>query len=47
MLKAAAENGWLDGRRALLESQLALRRAGADRVLAYAAVEESRWLEEG
>jgi porphobilinogen synthase len=37
MLVAAAERGWLDGPRAMLESLVAIRRAGADFVLTYAA----------
>ena len=38
MIKAAAERGWLDGDAAVLESLLALQRAGADAVLSYAAL---------
>jgi porphobilinogen synthase len=37
MLRAAAERGWLDGERAMLESLLAIKRAGADWILTYAA----------
>jgi len=47
MLKAAAERGWLDGERALMESLLAFKRAGADAVLTYAAVEVARRLKQG
>lgn len=39
MLKAAAQNGWLDNDRAILESLLAFKRAGADGILTYAAME--------
>ena len=39
MLKAAAENGWLDDDAAMLESLMAFKRAGADGVLTYAAME--------
>lgn len=39
MLKAAAERGWLDGEAAMLESLLAFKRAGADAILTYAALE--------
>jgi porphobilinogen synthase len=39
MVHAAAERGWLDGDRAMRESVLSIRRAGADLVLTYAAVE--------
>jgi len=44
MLKAAAERGWLDEPRAALESLLAIRRAGADRIITYYAKEAARWL---
>jgi porphobilinogen synthase len=39
MLKAAAERGWLDGDRAMAEALLAIKRAGADWILTYAAKE--------
>ena len=47
MLKAAAANGWLDERACALESLLAFRRAGADGVLTYHALDAARWLREG
>jgi porphobilinogen synthase len=47
MLKAAAERGWLDERRAVMESLLGIRRAGADLVITYYAREAARWLREG
>ena len=47
MLKAAAANGWLDERAAALESLLAMRRAGADGILTYFALDAARWLAEG
>jgi porphobilinogen synthase len=37
MLKAAAENGWLDGDRCMMEAVLSIKRAGADMILTYAA----------
>jgi porphobilinogen synthase len=37
MISAAANNGWLDGERAMMESLLAFKRAGADGVLTYFA----------
>jgi porphobilinogen synthase len=46
MLKAATLNGWLDNDRALLESLMAFKRAGADAVLTYAAVEVAGLLKE-
>ncbi|GAA5158025.1 porphobilinogen synthase [Viridibacterium curvum] len=47
MLKAAAANGWLDERACVLESLLAFKRAGADGVLSYFALEAAQWLVEG
>ena len=44
MLKAAAQNGWLDERACVLESLLAFKRAGADGVLTYFAMNVARWL---
>ncbi len=44
MLKAAAQNGWLDERACVLESLLAFRRAGADGILSYFALSAAEWL---
>jgi len=44
MLKAAAANGWLDEKKAVLESLLAFKRAGADGVLTYFALQAAHWL---
>jgi porphobilinogen synthase len=44
MIQAAAQNGWLDGERAMMESLMAFKRAGADGVLTYFAVEAARKL---
>ncbi len=44
MLKAAAQNGWLDERACVLESLLAFKRAGADGILTYYALEAAGWL---
>ncbi|HIG78828.1 MAG TPA: porphobilinogen synthase [Cycloclasticus sp.] len=46
MLKAAAQNGWLDEKATVLESLLAFKRAGADGVLTYFAKDVARWLKE-
>jgi porphobilinogen synthase len=46
MLKAAAAAGWLEERRAVLEVLYAIRRAGADIVITYAAGDAARWLRE-
>jgi porphobilinogen synthase len=47
MLCAAAQNGWLDRPRVVLESLLAFKRAGADGILTYFAVEAARLLRRG
>jgi porphobilinogen synthase len=47
MLKAAAERGWIDYDRVMMESLLAIRRAGADLILTYAAREAARLLASG
>ena len=44
MLKAAAQNGWLDERTVVMESLLAFKRAGADGVLTYFALDAAQWL---
>jgi porphobilinogen synthase len=46
MLKAAALNGWLDERAVVLESLLGIKRAGADGILTYFAIDAARWLAE-
>ncbi len=45
MVKAAAEKGWIDERKVVLESLLAMRRAGADIIVTYHALDAARWLE--
>ncbi|CAH0236550.1 Delta-aminolevulinic acid dehydratase [Microbacterium oxydans] len=45
MIEAAAANGWIDRRAAVLESLLSIRRAGADAVLTYWATEAAHWLD--
>ena len=44
MLKAAAQNGWIDEERVVLETLTGIRRAGADMILTYHAKEAARWL---
>ena len=46
MLKAAARNGWLDERGCALEALTSIKRAGADGVLTYFALDAARWLHE-
>jgi porphobilinogen synthase len=47
MIKAAAARGWIDERAVTLESLLAMRRAGADVIITYAAADAARWLKAG
>jgi porphobilinogen synthase len=44
MLKGAAINGWLDEKKVVLESLLGFKRAGADGVLTYFALQAAQWL---
>jgi len=44
MIKAAAARGWIDEKAVQLETLLSIRRAGADIIITYAAVEAANWL---
>ncbi len=46
MLKAAARNGWIDERSCAIEALLAFKRAGADGILTYFALDAARWIRE-
>jgi porphobilinogen synthase len=46
MLKAAAQNGWLDEKSCVLEAMLSFKRAGADGILTYSSVDVARWLKD-
>jgi porphobilinogen synthase len=46
MIKAAAANGWLDERKCVLETLLSFKRAGADAILTYSALDAAQWLRE-
>lgn len=46
MLKAAAQNGWLDERQVVMESLLAFKRAGCDAILTYFAKSAAQWLKQ-
>ena len=46
MVKAAAQNGWIDEKRIVLENLTAIKRAGADIIITYHALEAAKWLEE-
>ena len=47
MLKAAGQNGWIDEKACALEALLAMKRAGADAILTYFALDAAKWLKEG
>ncbi|HLI08159.1 MAG TPA: porphobilinogen synthase [Ktedonobacteraceae bacterium] len=47
MVKAAAQNGWIDERRIVMEVLTGIRRAGADMLITYFAPEVAQWLKEG
>ena len=47
MLKAAAQNGWLNEEACVLEALLSFKRAGADGILTYFALDAARWLKQG
>jgi len=44
MIKAAAANGWIDEKRAVLETLTSIKRAGADLIITYHALDAARWL---
>lgn len=46
MIKAAAQKGWIDEKAVTIESLLAIKRAGADIIITYSAVEVAQWLAE-
>jgi porphobilinogen synthase len=46
MLKAASQNGWLEEKAVVMESLLAFKRAGADGILSYYAMEVAKWIKE-
>jgi porphobilinogen synthase len=47
MVKAAAASGWIDERRIVLETLTGIKRAGADMILTYHALDAARWLRQG
>ena len=44
MVKAAAANGWIDEKRIVLESLTCMKRAGADIIITYHAIDAANWL---
>ncbi|MCB1550556.1 MAG: porphobilinogen synthase, partial [Alphaproteobacteria bacterium] len=47
MIKAAARNGWIDEEAAMMEMLLAFKRAGADGIISYAALDAAKYLAKG
>ncbi|HWQ43319.1 MAG TPA: porphobilinogen synthase [Desulfosporosinus sp.] len=47
MVKAAAANGWIDEKRIVMEAMVSMKRAGADLLITYHALDVARWLREG
>ncbi|MGN1206068.1 MAG: porphobilinogen synthase [Eubacterium sp.] len=46
MVKAAAQNGWIDEKRIVMENMIAMKRAGAGIIITYHALDVAKWLEE-
>ena len=46
MIKAACQNGWLDEKQVVLESLVAIKRAGADAILTYFAGDAAEWIKQ-
>lgn len=47
MVKAAARNGWIDEKRIVMEELTSMKRAGADIIITYHAVDVAKWLKNG
>lgn len=45
MVKAAAANGWIDEQRIVMENMIAMKRAGADIIITYHALEIAKWIQ--
>jgi porphobilinogen synthase len=46
MVKAAGANGWIDEKRIVMENLLSMKRAGADMIITYHALDAAKWLKE-
>ena len=46
MVKAAAENGWIDEKKIVMENMVGLKRAGAKMIITYHALDVARWIKE-
>ena len=47
MVKAAAEKGWIDEKKIVMENLIGMKRAGADMIITYHALEVAEWLKKG
>ncbi len=47
MIKAAAQNGWINEKEVVLEKLISMKRAGADLIITYHAKDAARWLQGG
>ncbi len=47
MVKAAAANGWIDEKRIVMENMIAMKRAGAQMIITYHALDVAKWIKEG
>ena len=46
MVKAAAENGWIDEKKIVMENMVGFKRAGAKMIITYHALDVARWIKE-
>lgn len=46
MVKAASQNGWIDEKKVVIESLTAMKRAGADLIMTYFAIDMAQWIDE-
>ena len=46
MVKAAAQNGWIDEKKIVMENMIGMKRAGADIIITYHALDVAKWLDE-
>ena len=46
MVKAAAQNGWIDEKKIIMENMIGMKRAGADIIITYHALDAAKWQDE-
>ena len=47
MVKAAAANGWIDEKKIVMENLIGMKRAGADMIITYHALDVAEWIQKG